>query len=51
MHVGEMLIGKPHRDLLKSANTAFVRHKTFSILSFDCLSLYLLIVGDLNVAR
>ena len=38
-------------DLLKSANMAFVRHKTFISLQFECFSSSLLILGDFKVTR
>ena len=38
-------------DLLKSANMAFVRHKTFISLYFNCLSSLPLILGDFKATR
>ena len=38
-------------DLLKSANMAFVQHKTFISPEFDRLSSLLLISGDFKVTR
>ena len=38
-------------DLLKSANMAFARHKTFISLYFDFFSSSLLILGDFKVTR
>ena len=38
-------------DLLKTANTAFVRHKTFISLYFNCLSSLPLILGDFKATR
>ena len=38
-------------DLLKTANMAFVRHKTFISLYFNCLSSLPLILGDFKATR
>ena len=38
-------------DLLKSANMAFVRHKTFISLYFNCLSSLPLILGDFKATH
>ena len=38
-------------DLLKTANLAFVRHKTFISLYFNCLSSLPLILGDFKATH